>query len=165
MPLITTSLVIDFDAGEEGGILTAEIDDRTDGYNTGNTSFVPGDSPAFLVYKTTNVVIDGIDQSEGAVNIIAAGSIDVEEYLTFANEREASPSKPISSAFSSKWVGRDGGIVTQTESKITVPTPTVAALKITYKSNFTAYRLTGVPLELDGETSFPIIIYIAGTSS
>jgi len=169
MSVITTSLVVDFDPGDTGGILKAEIDARPSGYNSGLTSFVPGDSPVFLLYKTTNVTITAIETSVGSVvnigtGIRALGDAGEEEYITFANTREGTPAYPIFSGFTSKWLGIAGGIVTNTENKITVPTPVVAALKIGYNAQFTAYRLTGVPLLLDGESKFPVVIYISGVA-
>ena len=160
---ITTSLVVNFEPGDGGGILTAQIDDRETGFNLGETSFRPGDSPAFLVYKSSNVTISDTVVSYGSLTDLGGGSSAETELLSFEMTREVSPSKPISSNFASKWLGNDGGIVTNTETNILVPDKVVAVLKADYTANFNAYRISGVPTTLDGETTFNIIVYIAGT--
>lgn len=166
MGVITTSLVIDFKTDDDTGILKAEIDSREGGYNDGITSFIPGDSPVFLVYKSPDVTIEGITASSGTVSLIASGShsnsIDDSEYLTFANEREATPKYPISGGFSSKWLGTNGGVVSESEQKVVIPAKAVAVLKVDYTTLFDAYRLSNVPETLNGETSFPVVIFIAG---
>ena len=159
---ITTSIVVDFDPGDGEGVLTAEVDSRQDGYNDGETSFRPGDSPAFLVYKSSNVTVTDMIVSYGSIDGLGSGTSQEVENLSFAMEREVSPGKPITSGFSSKWLGADGGAVTQTETKLTGANKVVAVLHVEYTSAFTAYRLTGVPTTLNGETTFSIVIYIAG---
>ena len=161
---ITASLVVEFDAGEDGGILTAEIDTFPTGLNSGETSFVPGDSPGFLIYKTSNVVIDSITTSAGAVSNLGSGFTPepIEDHIIFTDDKVQDVSKPIFSSFTSKWLGASLGAVTYTEKTVTVGSIGVGVLKISYNSFFSKHRLTGVPAVLNGETSFPVVIYIVG---
>lgn len=161
--VITTSIVVNFEPGDDGGMLSAEIDSREDGFNKGETSFRPGDSPAFLIYKSSNVSITDMITSYGSLTNLGNGKSDESELIAFENTREVAPKKPISSNFASKWLGNDGGVIQQLETNIVVPDKVVAVAKIDYKSSFDAYRLTGVPQSLNGETTFNIVIYIAGT--
>ena len=167
--IITTSLVVEFTSLEgdgSEGILKAELDPFPTGINSGKTSFVPGDSPGFLIYKTSNVVIDNIQTSEGSIVSLGGGSTPepISESLTYTTERSADTSYPISSGFTEKQLGTNFnlGNVTHTESKVIVEKEGIGVLLISYTSNFRKYRLTGVPLELNGETSFSIVIYITG---
>lgn len=162
MGVITTSLVVEFDPGDGEGVLKAEIDGRVDGYNNGITNFIPGDSPAFLRYKSGNVDIDSQVSSAGSISSLGSGSITIDEYITFTNTREGSPGYPISSNFTYKWVGTSWGLVTATENKVTTAVNAIGVLKVSYTSRFDAFRLTSVPLVLDGETTFPVVIFISG---
>lgn len=160
---ITTSITIDFSSSDgASGILKAEVDNREEGFNEGNTTFYAGDSPVFLLYKSDNVTILKIESSYGSVSSIDTGTIDQEEFLIFAGAREASPAYPIKSGFSSKWIGKSGGSVTAEESQILLTKDFTGVLKVNYKSFYTAYRLSGIPTVLDGETSFPVSIFIQG---
>jgi hypothetical protein len=163
MSSITASIVVNFDAGDAEGILTAEIDGRENGLNGGETSFRPGDSPAFLVYKSPNVQVNEIVASAGSISNLGLGSSEESELISFANVREASPRKPISSGLSTKWLGNNGGTVSLQNGKLTIPNKAVAVLKADYVSDYNAYRLKNVPEELNGETSFDIVIYISGS--
>lgn len=169
MANVTTSIVVDFSAGDSGGVLTAEVDSRTLGLNGGKTSFAPGQSPAILVYKSNNVLIDGFDFSY-PVTITSLGIqvVEVEEFLQFVKTESATPGKPIHSDFTYKWLGNDLGTLVGGEMVVTL-TPNLSGLeiglaKVNYKTNALAYRISGVPLSMDGETSFGIIIYLAGHS-
>jgi hypothetical protein len=165
MGAITASLVVEFDAGgDEEGILIAEVDSFETGLNQGNTNFVPGDSPGFLIYKTSNVVIDSITPSAGAISSLGSGFTPepIEDHLIFTDERTIGVSKPIYSGFTSKWLGNHLGAVTITEQNVTAANQGVGVLKISYNSFFQKYRLTNVPTVLNGETSFPVVIYIVG---
>lgn len=160
---ITTSIVIDFsNDSENSGVLKVEVDSDASGYNNGVTSFKPGDSPVLLMYKTSNVKILQIASSYGTVSSFASGKRAKREFVTFAGAKEASPSYPISSGFSSKWVGKSGGTVTQEQNSLSLNSLFTGVLLIEYNTDFTALRLKDVPKSLDGETSFPIVVFIQG---
>ncbi len=164
MGAITTSLVVEFTTGEEDGLLTAEIDSFETGLNGGDTNFVPGDTPGFLIYKSSNVIIDSITPSVGSIADLGSGFTPelVEDFLTFTDSRTVSVNKPIYSSFSSKWLGNNLGGVTRTEINVTAANSGVGVLKVEYNSFFSKHRLTNVPTVLNGETSFPVVIYIVG---
>lgn len=164
MGTITTSLVVQFNQGEGNSILTAEVDSSPNGLNSGETQFVPGDSPGFLIYKTSNVVIDSITPSAGTISTVGSAftTEPITEYLTYTDSKIQSTNKPILGSFSSKWLGNDLGAVTHTESTVAAANSGVGILKVDYYSFHYQYRLTGVPLTLAGETSFPVVIYIVG---
>lgn len=160
---ITTSIVVNFDPGDAGGMLIAEVDGREDGYNNGETSFRPGDSPTFLIYASSNVTVDAIETSCGYTTNLGGGQSDESELLSFASAREAKPGKPISAEAIGKWLGVQGGAFTLGETNVTIPDKAVAVLKVDYKSSFVAHKLEGIPTELDGETTFDVVIYVSGS--
>lgn len=164
MGAITTSLVVEFDAGDDGGLLVAEIDAFETGLNNGDTQFVPGDSPGFLIYKTSNVVIDTITPSVGTIANLGSQFTPepIEDYGIFTEERTINVNKPIFGGFTSKWLGNNLGGVTITEQTLTAANSGVGVLKYSYSSFYSKHRLTGVPTILNGETSFPVVIYIVG---
>lgn len=161
---ITTSLVVEFTTGEEDGLLTAEVDGFETGLNGGDTSFVPGDSPGFLIYKSSNVIIDSITPSVGSISNLGSAFTPepIEDFLTFTDSRTASVNKPIYSGFTSKWLGNNLGAVTRSEVNVTAANNGVGVLKVSYNSFYSQHRLTNVPTVLNGETSFPVVIYIIG---
>jgi hypothetical protein len=163
MSVVKTSIVVQFTTAGEGS-LSAEIDSRPEGYNGGRTSFVPGDSPVFLIFKTSNVTIISIEPSAGVIaGPLGTGTVPVEDMLSFAKETEASLQKPITGALTSKWLGNDLGTPTVVgEQKVRVPTVGVGVLKTNYNSAFTAYQLTGLPTVLNGESSYEVLILITG---
>lgn len=162
--LITTSIVVNFGQGDQG-ILQAEIDNRPTGYNSGDTSFAPGEEPAFLIFKTSNVILNSITPSVGSIQGLSSTvNITKDEFITFEDSKTATTAYPVTGNFTSTWIGRSLGAVTVTNQKdISVATKGVAVLKVTYTSQAIAKRLTGVPTTLGGETSFPVVIYIVGT--
>jgi hypothetical protein len=164
MSVVKTSIVVQFTTADAGGHLSAEIDSRPDGYNKGNTNFVPGDSPAFLVFKSSNVTIVSVEPSAGSIVSLAGGNFLVEnEMMHFAKETEASLGKPITGALTSKWLGNDLGAVTVVgDMKVRVADTGVGVLKTSYNSPFLAYRLTGLPTTLNGEASYEVLILITG---
>ena len=163
MGVVTASLVVNF-GQEDQGILTAEIDDRATGYNGGETSFAPGETVAFLIYKTSNVNVNTPVVSLGAVAQIAgAQTLAKEEFLTFEDEKTATTSFPVLSGFTSTWLGNNLGSVNVTDQQtITAATKGVGVLRVNYNTQFTPWRLTNVPLSVDGLTAFPILIFVSG---
>lgn len=162
----TTSVTVNFSqsGGDDSQVLKAEIDSRDDGLNGGITTFIPGvDTPYILVFKSNPVVIDSIVQSSGSmINMGVMADYEVSEFIVFANEREQNLPYPVSSGFSAKWVGTAGGAISNTETTIYVPENTIGVVKVTYIAKYIAYKLTGVPAELSGETEFPVVVFISG---
>lgn len=169
---ITTSIVVQFrkEDAEAAAILQAEIDDREDGLNQGDTSFEPTSTAYFLVYKSSNVVYSTPRATAG--NILSRGTgtrVVEDEFITFTGSNTGSTSYPIKgqSLDSYKWLGTAGGVVTVTgENEITVTPFTEGAevfgvLAVNYKADYTAYGVKS-PASLEGYTDFPIVVYIIG---
>jgi len=162
---VTATLVVQF-RNEAAGVLQAEIDSRPAGYNNGRTSFVPGDSPAFLMFKSTNVEILSEEVSAGTLATLAPGLLSVTDFLQFANADEASLSKPFHSGASYKWLGNNLGTPTIVgDTKVRLAAKGVGILKITYNSAFLARRFAGLPTILNGETEYSVIAVITGEAS
>ncbi len=165
---VTTTLVVNFSAGEGGDVLIAEIDSREDGFNGGNTRFGAGDQPVFLIFKTDNVTIDLITPSAGLIQNVGIEDIVFEETLTFAKERQATIQKPAQTGIldSFKWIGNDLGIPVLSDPRtVTIPTDGVGVLKVTYTSRALVRRLTNITVPLNGETEFVVLILIEGTAT
>lgn len=162
--VVTTSIVIQFgDEDSEQYHLTAEVDSRLDGFNKGNTKFIPGDSPAILVYRSPELSLQLI-ASTGSLGSLGTGTIDVEEYLIFANEATAQLSKPPQGSVTLKRLsGPTGARVVGKE--VVLSQAGVGVYKANYKAKYDAYRLKNVPTTLNGETSFPVVIVIIGTAA
>lgn len=165
----TTSVTVNFStSSDDADILKAEVDGREDGLNGGLSNFIPGvDAPYILVFKSSPVTIDSVDQSAGSMidrGVNAGESFLVEDYITLADERESTLSYPVSSGWTAKWVGRAGGTISHTETTVYVPENTVGVIKVSYTANYRAYQLTGIPSTLSGETEFPVVVYITGSA-
>jgi len=167
--VITVSLVANFDSSA-GGSLSAEFDSRLDGYNKGVTSFVPGDSPAFLVFKSSDVTLIDPDPphaemvyaSAGEIVVLGSGTVEVKEDLQFLKTNQANLSKPLYSGFAYKWLGNNLGLPVASEGRVVVPTAGIGLLRVTYNALFKAYRLANVPNPLNGEKSYAVLIAIFG---
>lgn len=153
--MVTASLVVSFDTTDGDGHLSLEIDSREDGLNSGETSFYPGDKPGILLFKSKNVVIDKIVVSEGSLSSSGSASISTEEWLTFANEKSASPKYPVSSGYVAETGGTSGEAIV-TELAVTFPTAQVGVAYLKYTSLAQLYRLVGAP----GDK--PVVVYVAG---
>ena len=163
MGIISTSIVVNFGQDDQG-ILTAEIDGRPDGYNDGETKFAPGDTAAFLIYATSNVNVNTPVVSLGSVQQIAGPqNLDKEEFITFEDTKEASAGFPVLSGFTYTWLGNDLGAVTVTDQRtIRAATKGVGVLRVNYTTQYTPWLLTNIPTSIEGETSFPVLIFISG---
>lgn len=170
MAEITTSLVVSFsNNADSDSVLSAEVDSRDDGYNNGNTDFLPGQEVFYLITKTTDVTLLNQVTSTGSVEFIDNSTEDKEEFLTFANESEASVSTPISGEYETKWLGNvpQGELVKTSELTFSIqkdgqPVESVAVLKITYKTLHQVWKLKGVSAILNGESNYEVVIMIFG---
>ena len=154
---VTTSIVIDFTTQDADATLQAEIDDRETGYNLGETTFYPGDSPAFLLYMTSTVLLDLIASSEGAVQLLATGIVIPQtEWLTYANEKSANTKYPIVGGIS---VSDSAGIVGSpltTETSVYFAVPQIGVLEVNYNTVASAYRVVGAA------GTRPVVVFISG---
>lgn len=152
---VTTSLVVEFDTKDGEGHLSLEIDSREDGLNKGDTTFYPGDSPGILMFRSSNVVIDKIVVSEGSLSSMGSAIIDTEEWLSFANEKSASPKYPVSSGAVTDTGGIQGDPVVS-ELAVTFPTPQIGVAFLKYSSLAQLFKLFGAP----GDK--PVVVYVSG---
>lgn len=166
--VVTTSIVVQFgtdDGAAADRHLSAEIDDREDGFNKGVTSFKPGDSPYILIYSDAGMVLS-ILPSTGSMNSKGTTLVEFTEYATFANETEFELSKPPKGSVTLTHVaGRVGASASGQTVKLT-GNPTgnfVSVYRCEYLAEARVYQLTGIPLTLGGETSFPVVVLIVGT--
>lgn len=163
--VVTTSIVVQFGSEEDADkyILKAEIDSREDGYNKGNTSFQPGDSPYILVYKSPELSLS-FEVSTGNLSSRGNEPVEQSEYPVFANVQTVDLAYPPTGSVNLKHLaGKTGATVSG--STISLPEPDIAVYKADYDATAYVYQLVGIPTELKGETSFPVVIFITGTST
>ena len=158
--LITTTLVINFSAGDTGGILLAEVDDRPDGFNAGDTNFRPGSSPAFLLYKSSNVTIQQMVVTEGSLSALGSVTVEKSEDLQFAMEDTADFRYPYASGLVTDLIAPSGfSISASTGNTAKLNTKGVAIARVRYKTVAQAYRIVGASGNL------PVLVYISGVAS
>lgn len=165
MATVTTSIVVEFKK-EGSSVLTAEIDSRPTGFNNGRTSFSPGDSAVFLLFKTDDVTVDSLISSYGVVEAVtpippATDLYEVEEWLTFADTDTASLSKPYTIGLTYEWYGTNLGTLTPDGTSIRAATKGVGVAKVKYRSRFTAHSIAS-PLTMNGKSDFQILVFVAG---
>jgi hypothetical protein len=165
MGQVTTSLVVSFtDPNQSKNYhLSAEIDGRPTGLNKGITSFVIGDSPVYLVYKSSAVTIS---QRTTAGGISGAGGgivIPIVETVTFVKSNTANLSKPPSGSVSWRHIGGETATLTVSETNVKASKPILAVYQATYNAVATAYRLSGVSA-IVGVPNVTVIVFIEGTT-
>lgn len=147
---VTASVVVQFTKGTTGGILTVEVDGREvseGGLNGGDTSFLPGDTVALLMYKSPTVVIDYIESSMGVLYEGVTVSVAQEEDIIFADTTEGTIKYPAGYLDSYTWLGNNLGTVTLTnDNQLRIPAPATGdhacgVLRVTYTSQAKVYRL------------------------
>ena len=156
--VINASIVIDIrsSSGAEGG-LSAEIDSRPDGLNGGVTTFYEGDNPGILLFKTGNVVnVEGF-ATDGHITHVGSGTMEVTEWVTFANTNTASASKDITGGFTIlKAKGDSLPDIKYSGTTITCSRAVLAVLQIRYTARFVKYRLVGA------EGDAPVVVMFSG---
>jgi hypothetical protein len=165
---VTANITVSFgskaDCAEEAGThLSAEIDGRETGLNNGETSFAPGDTAHFLVYKSANVTYNAPITSGGTIGSGGALAVNHEEFISFADTDTASLSVPVASLGAITWFGNSLGALTLGEDKMTLKASAkgVAVARVNYTANADAYSLTS-PATLGGETDFSILVFLLG---
>lgn len=154
---LSTSLVVNFASNLDSAVLSVEVDSRPDGYNGGATSFRPGDSPAFLIHKTPEVVIREIRVTQGSVQYLGSSIDTEEEWLALAMEKSIKPKYPINTV-----IGIDksyGDAVTGysvSRGMLVFPTSRLSSFHLNYTKKAEAYRVTGTL----GDA--PIIVFVLG---
>lgn len=169
MSTVTATLVVNFDDGRQGdAFLQLEIDSREDGFNGGKTTFGPGEQPVYLQFKTTGITVLERLVSAGLIQplnlLVPDNELLVEEFLIFPRERVQTLSKPIDSGFTFKWLGNDlGALIPLDELTVQAATNGIGVAKVSYTAKFEAFRLVNIPFPLNGENTFPVLVFHTGT--
>lgn len=132
--VVVATLNVNFSADTTAteGVLKLEIDDREDGLNGGDTSFAPGDTVGFWMFKDSNVTVEyGPAATAGGVTASGSASKTIDEYITFSNSDSGSLGYPPSGSVSLEWQGRCLKIVgTEVTQISTLPERTRSNLKM-----------------------------------
>jgi hypothetical protein len=165
------TIVVSFGAaggGAAAGHLSAELDSREDGLNGGQTGFSPGQPAYILAYRTPNVVITSVVASAGTVTPQGTVAVTVAEELSFDDSRTATLQKPVAGAAlaSVEWFGTSLGALELQDDKVTVQAADkgVAVCRVTYVAVPDVYKLQS-PASINGQTDFPILVLIQGTTT
>ena len=168
----SSTIRVSFGSGRDGAgqtgrgdsFLSAELDDREDGPNGGNTQFTPGGTAYFLIHKGKNVTIDAVDSSAGSTSYGTTITYVKEEEIVFEGEDTASLSMPSKGVVGVTWLGRDLGGLTLGEDKQTVKAGSagVAVAKVRHTVDAIQGSLTS-PASIGGVTDFSIAVVITGT--
>lgn len=174
---LSTSLVVDFGGdGNTPGVLRLEIDDDEDGLNGGNTSFVPGDTVGYKLFKSKNVTVNYHDTSYMPPQPAGAkAGVPQKEIVTFIDSKTATPRYPIDSGFTYRWLGKNPGTleaVSDSEVVLRVPkvppgakVPEVLGVALlTYNTSFELYTMTS-PSSLGGVDEFEIAVFVKGIAN
>ena len=171
--VVVATLNVNFaeDSTATQGVLKLEIDDREDGLNAGDTSFQPGDTVGFWLFKDSNVNLITATpiSTSGGVTSAGSASKEIDEYLTFSNTDSSSLGYPPSGSVTLEWVGRDykiaGTTVTvttvlpeRTRSQLAMPDKTQVAgvLRARYTTTGSLWRLRSVPTDITEALLFTI---------
>ena len=157
---VRTSLVVNFATDLKSDVLQLAIDSRPNGLNKGITTFYKGDSPGFLMYKSSSVKGVTLRTSEGATSSATGGTETIEEYVTLAMSRELRLSKPRSGSVTivDSW-GDPISVQHQDESVLILTKAVVAVALIRYTASFSGHRLTGA------SGNAPVLIVAIGKTS
>lgn len=153
-------------SGSEGH-LSAEVDTRPDGLNSGRSSFNPGETAYILVFKSDGVSITDTLCSAGSLSPQGSAVVTVTEELMFEDADTATLGKPARSGLAqTAWYGRGLGTLSLQSDKVTIKAQAkgVAVAKVSYEVLALVYALAS-PATLNGETDFSILALIKGAAS
>ena len=172
--VVVATLNVSFsdDTAGIGGVLKLEIDDREDGLNNGNTSFKPGDSPAFFMFKDSNVnIVVPPRASAGGITGSGSGTKEIDENITFSNSDTASLNYPPDGGVTMSWLGNSYNLEgTTVTSNSTLPDIELSSLKMPdgkqiigvlnckYNSTGSLHKLQSVAKDM-----LEVIIFAVGT--
>ncbi len=155
-------------AAAAGSILQAEVSEEDNGGETGDFTF--GTDVYYRLYKH-NVEKYTVNLSDSGASDNSAGSgtkTDIEEYITFANEKEASTSYPIDSG--TLTLTPMGGVSMTMESAegdaVRLKEKVTGVAKVKYSSSYDLRYISGVTEPsnyIEGE-GYPVIVFIQQTS-
>lgn len=145
--------------------LSAEVDDRPAGLNEGKTSFLPGDTAWFLVFRSAGIDV-AVTSSAGTVTPGDEVTLTRTEELTFEDTNTAQLPVPATAITGITWYGRQLGGPTLGADGMTLrfPLSGVAVGKVTYTAKALTFGLAS-PETLAGEVDFNILVLVKGTAS
>lgn len=163
---VTTTIRVSFGSGQGGAAnIQVEVDDRPDGFNSGKTSFNPGDTAWFLVYLPPGYALSGdpaltggnLDTSRAGTVITLEKEVDV----VFENTDEATLPYPAQSIISAVWMGNSLGSLTILNDATTLKATTkgFAVARIKYRTQARAYGVIS-PTNMAGLADFTIAAYL-----
>lgn len=162
-----STIRVRFGAGAGGSgsndYLSAEMDDRADGPNTGKSSFLPGDTAWFLVYRTPGIELS-LDASAGSVTGGDEVTVTKTEDVSFEAASIATLPMPAQAVTSFIWLGRDLGALTLGGDGVTLTAAAagVAVARVTYTAKALSYGLQS-PSSVAGEVDFDVLVMITGS--
>lgn len=163
--MASATIRVQFGTDDTGssGHLSAEVDSRETGYNSGKTSFLPGDDVYVLVYKSDNVIISGVQASAGSISKVGSTQVSIEDEAFFEDSDSADLARPCDSIQSSTWLGRSLGSITLASDgqSVTSGAKGVAVAKIAYRTTADVYKLCA-PTSLGGSTDFSVLVLFQG---
>ena len=163
---ITASLVVRLGDGAGDGLLRAEIDAREDGFNQGRTSFRPGDSPHYLVYRGAGVTLTRHVATLGSIAGLGKRAREVEEVVTFADVREVTLGYPVRAGLSVSWMGAVPGTAQLAgDDRLVLPEPGIGVATVTYQTEFDVFRLSNLPGQVNGKTDYSVLVVLIGDVS
>ena len=161
---VTASLVVQLgDGAGDDGLLKAEIDSREDGFNGGDTSFLPGDSVHYLVYTGAGIALTRHEATLGAISSLGRRGREVEEVVSFANARRATLQYPVAGGLSIAWMGDSPGTAQlKGDNELVLPEAGVGIATVTYQTEFEVFRLNNLPGQVNGKTDYSVLIFMIG---
>ena len=172
--VVVATLNVSFQDETDGasGVLKLEIDDREDGLNGGDTSFKPGDTPGFFLFKDDNVTLVVLPKASASNPVPQGlGTKDVDENVTFSNSDTASLGYPPQGGVTMEWLGQSFSLTgTAVSSNATLPDVNGSELRIpggknvigilhcTYTTQGSLFTLPNVPLDIP-----EVVIFAVGT--
>lgn len=156
---LNASISVEFASNLDRAVLQVEVDSRADGLNKGKTTFYPGDSPAFLVFKTQDVSLEKILTTQGYVQSVGSGSFTVEEWVTCAMSRTVNLTRPASGGVSIlEYYGDLPKISSVYGATLTFAEKVLTSMKVSYTTQYQGYRVTG------SLGDAPVIVYVQGVA-
>lgn len=143
--------------------LSAEVDDRPAGPNAGKTSFLPGDTAWFLVYRSAGIELS-MESSAGSVTGGAEVTVTKTEDVSFEATSTATLPMPAQAVTGTIWLGRDLGALTLGADGMTLTATSsgVAVARVSYTAKALSYGLQS-PSSVAGENDFDVLVLITGS--
>ncbi|MBF0283151.1 MAG: hypothetical protein HQL51_01680 [Magnetococcales bacterium] len=157
------SIQVEFGGAAAGADhLSAELDARPDGLNNGKTSFLPGETVYFLIYKSPSLKVDAVIPSAGRVTPgPAVGGVEKEADLVFDDADSAALPVPAVGLVDVIWLGTHLGGLTLQSDGLTVKAASsgVAVARVRFHATPEAWGLDS-PTNIGEVVEFDIHLVI-----